>query len=707
MIDSSFRRGSRARSGSSVDAPHAALLIDFDNVTMGIRSDLQNQLRKLMNSDIIKGKVSVQRAYADWRRYPQYIVPLSEASIDLIFAPAFGANKKNATDIRLAIDALELVFTRPEIGTFILLSGDSDFSALVLKLKEYGKYMIGVGIRESSSDLLIQNCDEYFSYNELTGLSKESDLEYVRRDPWELVVEAVQKMLRDGDVMRSDRLKQVMQAIDPKFDEKDVGFNRFSKFATAAAGRGLLSLTKMENGQFAIDMGSNANVQVSGEAGETSKEPAAGTRRRGGRKRSESRPAPASLTLSEGFGLLKQALTAAGALGDESTDHERIREQMIELHGSDSDPLFESRRFVRMLRQAHDADLIELIKSDGDQYQLKLSPTAVSTADKEQEIVVAAEAEPEAGKRKKTTKKAKKTVRRTTTRRSARTDTSTSPEVDAESSAEAGQAVTPADQSKDGPQGSQEVVKKAKKTTRRPRATTRRSTRSKESAETEETESPPVVGAEPADTPVAKKQATSSSMSLKRPSGGSSKTAGRSTRSRTGTAARTSDDDVKQDESGVATSEPAASQKTPKPNPRYRRGSHGPAPSPARREEDDSKKDEAPESRQKDERSQAASSSRTRTSGRRSVGMRRGSRGGRAASSPEPTPTGGDEPKQIESSAKVEVKNDGPVQQDSAPRGVLDQDVDAGDHEHGFLNRIRAAINKAVGGEAEKPGSED
>src|SRR5262252_7799091 len=183
-------------------APNAALLIDFDNVTMGIRSDLGKELRNLLSSEIIKGKVAVQRAYADWRRYPQYIVPLTEASIDLIFAPAYGASKKNATDIRLAIDAIELVFARPEIGTFILLSGDSDFSTLVLKLKEYGKYVIGVGIRESSSDLLIQNCDEYFSYNELAGLTKESDVEHVRRDPWELVVEAVKQMTAHNDVMR-------------------------------------------------------------------------------------------------------------------------------------------------------------------------------------------------------------------------------------------------------------------------------------------------------------------------------------------------------------------------------------------------------------------------------------------------------------------------------------------------------------------------
>src|SRR5216117_812611 len=215
-------------------APNAALLIDFDNVTMGIRSDLQTELKRLLQSEIIRGKVAVQRAYADWRRYPQYIVPLSESSIDLIFAPAYGSNKKNATDIRLAIDALELVFTRPEIGSFILLSGDSDFSSLVLKLKEYGKYVIGVGIRESSSDLLIQNCDEYYSYNELAGLTKESDVTHPRHDPWELLAEAVRQMARNGDVMRSDRLKQVMQQIDPNFDERNAGFNRFSKFVSEA-----------------------------------------------------------------------------------------------------------------------------------------------------------------------------------------------------------------------------------------------------------------------------------------------------------------------------------------------------------------------------------------------------------------------------------------------------------------------------------------
>src|SRR5271170_7838284 len=239
--------------GPLVHAPNAALLIDFDNVTMGIRSDLQTELRNLLSSDIIHGKVAVQRAYADWRRYPQYIVPLSEASIDLIFAPAYGSSKKNATDIRLAIDAMELVFTRPEIGTYILLSGDSDFSTLVIKLKEYGKYVIGIGIRESSSDLLVMNCDEYYSYNTLAGLVRtESEDTAGRRDPWELVSEAIQRMQRNGDVMRADRLKQVMQDIDSTFDEKNLGMSKFSRFVTEAAGRGLLSVTKLDTGQLEV-----------------------------------------------------------------------------------------------------------------------------------------------------------------------------------------------------------------------------------------------------------------------------------------------------------------------------------------------------------------------------------------------------------------------------------------------------------------------
>ncbi len=446
----------------SPQAPNAALLVDFDNVTMGIRSDLQTQLRKLLNSDIIRGKVSVQRAYADWRRYPQYIVPLTEASIDLIFAPAVGANKKNATDIRLAIDALELVFTRPEIGTFILLSGDSDFSALVLKLKEYGKFVIGVGIRESSSDLLVQNCDEYYSYNELTGLARTGEVEVVRRDPWELAVEAVQKMLRDGDVMRSDRLKQVMQSIAPDFDEKDVGCNRFSKFVVEAEKRGLLELNRMENGQYAVGLGPNANVQeervvpVEAKAGTTETKATAHQRRRVPRAPSAGgdRDTPKrTLTLSEGFELLKRALTAVGAVGDNATEADRARKRMIEIHGNEADPVFETKRFIRMLRQAHDANVIELIKSGDDDYELKLSApattdskkadTAEESKDEEQQQPVGklsgeteAEAKPKRSGRKTTTRKSSRSRARAAAKDTADEEAASSAEAAAETEGE-------------------------------------------------------------------------------------------------------------------------------------------------------------------------------------------------------------------------------------------------------------------------------
>ncbi|MBI2402516.1 MAG: NYN domain-containing protein [Gemmatimonadetes bacterium] len=356
-------------------APNAALMIDFDNVTLAIRSDLSAQLRKLLGSDIFKGKVSVQRAYADWRRYPQYIVPLSEASIDLIFAPAFGSNKKNATDIRLAIDALELVFTRPEIGTFILLSGDSDFSSLVLKLKEYGKYVIGVGIRESSSDLLVQNCDEYYSYSELTGLTKQTDAEYPHKDPWELVVEAVMQMKREGDVLRSDRLKQVMQQLDPSFNEKEAGFSRFSKFVAEAGQRGLLRLTKQETGQYDVDLGSNANVPPAVEA-ELARRPAPPPRPRASRVRERAAGAGGALTLAAAFQLLKETLATMGAL-ENQVEAERVRDRMIERSGAERDPVFERARFQRLLRQAHDANVVELTKDDGGRYFLKLNPEAL------------------------------------------------------------------------------------------------------------------------------------------------------------------------------------------------------------------------------------------------------------------------------------------------------------------------------------------
>ncbi|MFQ5529039.1 MAG: NYN domain-containing protein [Gemmatimonadota bacterium] len=393
-----FARAPHLRSPAVEQSQHAALMIDFDNVTMGIRSNLGQEIRKLLDSDVIRGKVSVQRAYADWRRYPQYIVPLSEASVDLIFAPAYGSSKKNATDIRLAIDALEIVFTRPEIGTFILLSGDSDFSSLVLKLKEYGKYVIGVGMQESSSDLLVQNCDEYYSYNSLSGLTAASEATTETFDPWVLAARTIQRMMERKDVMRSDRFKQVMLEFDPSFSERSLGFSKFNRFLSEAASRGIITLEKAANGQYEVAKGSRADdlAKRSHSTGEPSpprtpaRSPASRARggnrnRRGGSRRSssqETREAPPSDQpapevdedrLRGAYTLLKSVVGDLAAANDAVRDSE-VKRQMLKREPRFDEAALGFRKFSRFLRQAHDEGVVNL--EQGAEGNYLLSPLA-------------------------------------------------------------------------------------------------------------------------------------------------------------------------------------------------------------------------------------------------------------------------------------------------------------------------------------------
>jgi uncharacterized protein (TIGR00288 family) len=370
------------------EAPHAALLIDFDNVTMGMRSDLSKELKTLLGSDVIKGKVSVQRAYADWRRYPQYIVPLSEASVDLIFAPAYGSNKKNATDIRMAIDALELVFIRPEIGTYILLTGDSDFSSLVLKLKEYGKYVIGVGIQESTSDILVQNCDEYYSYTTLTGLRKTTESDQRPADPWVLVKDALKRMVDRDDVMRSDRLKQVMQEIDASFDEGELGFSKFSKFLTEASSRGLVALKKLDNGQY--EVGPSRGRGRKSDADD--RDSRGGARSRGGRRDrdrdrerheggdSRSRDDDVSSSdasgkdpLREAYALLTRSLEELREDGRDPVRDSDVKRKMLEFEKNFDEAELGFSKFSKFLAQAEDHDVIRLSKTDAGNYEVALA----------------------------------------------------------------------------------------------------------------------------------------------------------------------------------------------------------------------------------------------------------------------------------------------------------------------------------------------
>ena len=381
-------------------APNAALLIDFDNVTMGMRSDLSKELKSLLQSDVIRGKVTVQRAYADWRRYPQYIVPLSEASVDLIFAPAYGSSKKNATDIRMAIDGVELVFIRPEIGTFILLTGDSDFSSLVLKLKEYGKYVIGVGIQESSSDILVQNCDEYYSYTSLTGLRKTTGTDDRPVDPWELVEKAIQRMTKRGDVMRSDRLKQVMIELDNNFNEGNFGFSKFSKFLAEASSRGRIRIHRLENGQYEVSPGGRRSSGKTDTAGESAKDrrpstPRRGRTTRGGSGRSteargadkaetvRSEPSPGGeptasarevdpAPLRAAYDLMLDSLREFKEKGKDSVRDSDVKRKMLARRTGFDEAELGFSKFSRFLLQAQEQGVVQLEKTETGNYRVSL-----------------------------------------------------------------------------------------------------------------------------------------------------------------------------------------------------------------------------------------------------------------------------------------------------------------------------------------------
>ena len=385
------------------EAPNAALLIDFDNVTMGMRSDLAKELKHLLDSDIIKGKVTVQRAYADWRRYPQYIVPLSEASIDLIFAPAYGSSKKNATDIRMAIDGIELVFIRPEIGTFILLTGDSDFSSLVLKLKEYGKYVVGIGIQESSSDILVQNCDEYYSYTALTGLHKATGDGPATPDAWECVEEAVGRMASRGDVMRSDRLKQVIMELAPGFDERSLGFKNFSKFLVEAANKGLVNIQRGENGQYKVaprggaPAGADSRATAAAEpAGNGEQQQARGRRGSQARRRPAERgpkdgrkkAAPASTQEAAvreaaarpdpapALKLLVRAVTEMGGNDGRAARDSDVKRKMLAIDRSFNESAFGFGKFSKFLLHAEEQGAIELKRGKGGSFGIVVAPRA-------------------------------------------------------------------------------------------------------------------------------------------------------------------------------------------------------------------------------------------------------------------------------------------------------------------------------------------
>ena len=328
-------------------------------------------------------------------------MPLSEASIDLIFAPAYGSSKKNATDIRMAIDGIELVFIRPEIGTYILLTGDSDFSSLVLKLKEYGKYVIGIGIQESSSDILVQNCDEYYSYTALTGLSKTTELETGLPDAWQCVEEAVSRMVSRGDVMRSDRLKQVIMELSPGFNERDLGFKKFSKFLVEAANKGLLEIERASNGQYLIappsqgggaagsrargaEPGPNGNEQRGKGRRPSGRRAPAGKEGRGGRGRDaaaegrDSKRARAQPSRDRGpaLDLLRRALQEVAGRNHGPARDSDVKRRMVAIDGSFSENALGFGKFSKFLQFAAKEGVVAVDRARDGSFRVRMVESA-------------------------------------------------------------------------------------------------------------------------------------------------------------------------------------------------------------------------------------------------------------------------------------------------------------------------------------------
>ena len=238
-----------------IDERKIAVFIDFENVAMGVREsrygnfDINLVLKRLVE----KGKITVKRAYSDWHRYAEFKRAFHQANIELIDVPQSRYSGKNSADIRMVVDALDLSYQRDHIDTFVLVSGDSDFSPLVSKLREYGRYVIGMGVKQSSSDLLINNCDEFIFYEDLVRPSSENTtlapkldgLPRKKAEALRLAVETFEALLREGkEVIYGSAIKQTLVRKMPSFNEAYFGYPSFSRLLEDAAENKLLQLTK-------------------------------------------------------------------------------------------------------------------------------------------------------------------------------------------------------------------------------------------------------------------------------------------------------------------------------------------------------------------------------------------------------------------------------------------------------------------------------
>ncbi len=245
-----------------------AVFIDFENFALGFehsrrKFDIQKVLERLLE----KGKIIVKRAYADWTRYREYKQALHEAAIELIEVPKRGAAGKNSADIRMCVDAIDMAHSKSHIDTFAVLTGDSDFSPLVSKLKENGKRVIGLGMKDSTSALLVDNCDEFVYYEDLERSAAAPAPEIpdatpkLKKEAFQMIVDTILALKRENrDTLYSSMIKDTLKRKRPQFDEAYHGYRTFQDLLEDMEKQGILTLmTDPRSGTFVVrGFGKNA-----------------------------------------------------------------------------------------------------------------------------------------------------------------------------------------------------------------------------------------------------------------------------------------------------------------------------------------------------------------------------------------------------------------------------------------------------------------
>jgi len=207
------------------------------------------EIKLVLERLVEKGKIMVKRAYADWNRYAEYKRPFHEHAIELIDVPQSRYSGKNSADIRMVVDAMDLAYAKQHVDTFALVSGDSDFSPLVSKLRENDRYVIGLGVKSSSSELLVGNCDEFIFYEDLIRESKKTTalrgLPEKKAEAFAQLIEAIQALQRENkDTLWGSMVKQTMIRKNPAFNESYYGYSTFSKLLEEAAKQKILTLER-------------------------------------------------------------------------------------------------------------------------------------------------------------------------------------------------------------------------------------------------------------------------------------------------------------------------------------------------------------------------------------------------------------------------------------------------------------------------------